>query len=292
MGKALAERYPIAAETFAEADAILGFRLSELCFQGPADTLTATQNAQPAILTASIAALRVLRAERPDLPAPIVAAGHSMGEYSALVAAGAVSFADAVRLTRARGELMAMAGQQHPGSMAAVLRLEDAQVAAICAQAAAESADVVQVANYNSPGQVVISGGPAGVAAAATLAKTAGGRVVPLAVSIAAHSALMLPAVEEFAARVTATPFTQPQITVIGNVSAAPLASAEEIRTELVGQLTSSVLWTASIEAMIRAGVTRFVEIGPGAVLTGLVKRIAPDAKTANVGTAEDVGKA
>ena len=292
MGQALVERYPIAAETFAEADAILGFRLSDLCFQGPADTLTATQNAQPAILTASIAALRVLRAERPDLPAPILAAGHSMGEYSALVAAGAVSFADAVRLTRARGELMAMAGQQHPGSMAAVLRLDDAQVAAICAQAAAESADVVQVANYNSPGQVVISGGPAGVAAATALAKAAGGRVVPLAVSIAAHSALMIPAVEEFAARVAATPFTQPQITVIGNVRAAPLATVEEIRTELVGQLTSSVLWTASIEAMIRAGVTRFVEIGPGSVLTGLVKRIAPDAETANVGTPEDVEKA
>jgi [acyl-carrier-protein] S-malonyltransferase len=292
MGQALVERYPVAAEIFAEADAILDFRLSELCFQGPADTLTATQNAQPAILTASIAALRVLRAERPDLPAPILTAGHSMGEYSALVAAGAVSFADAVRLTRARGELMAIAGQQHPGSMAAVLRLDDAQVAAICAQAAAESADVVQVANYNSPGQVVISGGPAGVAAAAALAKTAGGRVVPLAVSIAAHSALMVSAVEEFTARVAATPFTQPQITVIGNVRAAPLASADEIRTELVGQLTSSVLWTASIEAMIRAGVTRFVEIGPGAVLTGLVKRIAPNAHTANVATPEDVEKA
>jgi [acyl-carrier-protein] S-malonyltransferase len=292
MGQALEERYPIAAATFAEADAILGFRLSELCFQGPADTLTATQNAQPAILTASIAALRVLRAERPDLPAPILTAGHSMGEYSALVAAGAVSFADAVRLTRARGELMAMAGQQHPGSMAAVLRLEDAQVAAICEQAATKSADVVQVANYNSPGQVVISGGPAGVAVAAALAKTAGGRVVPLAVSIAAHSALMIPAVEEFAARVAATPFTQPQITVIGNVSAAPLATVEEIRSELVGQLTSSVLWTASIEAMTQAGVTRFVEVGPGAVLTGLVKRIAPDATTANVGTPDDVSGA
>jgi len=292
MGQALVERYPIAAESFAAADAILGFRLSELCFQGPVDALTATQNAQPAILTASIAALCVLRAERPDLPAPVLAAGHSMGEYSALVAAGAVSFADAVRLTRARGELMAAAGQQHPGSMAAVLRLDDAQVAAICAQAAAESADVVQVANYNSPGQVVISGGPAGVAAAAALAKTAGGRVVPLAVSIAAHSALMIPAVEEFAARVAATPFTQPQVTVIGNVLATPLATSEEIRTELVAQLTSSVQWTASIKAMTRAGVTRFMEIGPGSVLTGLVKRIVPDAETANVGTPEDVEKA
>jgi [acyl-carrier-protein] S-malonyltransferase len=292
MGRALVQRYPCAAETFAEADAILGFRLSDLSFQGPADTLTATQNAQPAILTASIAALRVLRGERPDLSTPIVVAGHSMGEYSALVAAGAMSFADAVRLTRARGELMAAAGQQHPGSMAAVLRLDDAQVAAICAQAAAESADVVQVANYNSPGQVVISGGPAGVAAAAALAKTAGGRVVPLAVSIAAHSALMIPAVEEFAARVAATPFTQPQVTVIGNVLATPLATSEEIRTELVAQLTSSVQWTASIKAMTGAGVTRFMEIGPGSVLTGLVKRIVPDAETANVGTPEDVEKA
>jgi [acyl-carrier-protein] S-malonyltransferase len=292
MGQALVQRYPIAAETFAEADAILGFQLSDLCFQGPADTLTATQNAQPAILTASIAALRVLRAERPELPAPILAAGHSMGEYSALVAAGAVSFADAVRLTRARGELMAMAGAQHPGSMAAVLRLADDQVAGICAQAAAESADVVQVANYNSPGQVVISGGPAGVAAAATLAKAAGGRVVPLAVSIAAHSALMIPAVEEFTAHVAATPFTQPHGAVLGNVHAATLVTVEEIRAELVAQLTSSVLWTASIEAMIRAGVTRFLEIGPGSVLTGLVKRIVPDADTTNVGTPEDMEKA
>jgi [acyl-carrier-protein] S-malonyltransferase len=292
MGQALAERFPVAAETFAEADAILGFPLSELCFSGPTDTLTSTQNAQPAILTASIAALRVLRTQRPDLPRPAAVAGHSMGEYSALVAAGALGFADAVRLTRARGELMAMAGQQHPGSMAAILRLDDAQVAGICAQAAQESADVVQVANYNSPGQVVISGGPAGVAAASALAKAAGGRVMPLAVSIAAHSALMVPAVEEFSSRVAATPFAQPLTTVIGNVRAAPLASVDEIRAELVAQLTSSVLWTASIEGMRRTGIARFLEVGPGSVLTGLVKRITPDAETANVATPEDVANA
>lgn len=290
MGLALTQRFPIAAEVFAEADATLGFALSHLCFEGPADVLTATRNAQPAILTASVAALRVLHAARPDLPAPACVAGHSLGEYSALVAAGALSFPDALRLTRARGELMARAGELHPGSMAAILKLDDAHVAAICAQAVAESGDVVQVANYNSPGQVVISGGPTGVAAAAALAKAAGGRVMPLAVSIAAHSALMIPAVEEFAARVAETPFVAPQVTVIGNVRAMPLATADDIRVELVAQLTSSVRWTASIAAMQEAGITRFVEIGPGAVLTGLVKRIAPAVETANVGTPEDVG--
>lgn len=289
MGLALAQRYARAQETFAEADAILGFPLAQLCFEGPADLLTATRNAQPAILTASIAALRVLRAERPDLPGAICMAGHSLGEYSALVAAGSLAFADGVRLTRARGELMAAAGEQHPGSMAAVLRLDDAQVADICARAASASGDVVQVANYNSPGQVVISGGPAGVEAATALAKAAGGRVMPLAVSIAAHSALMAPAVEAFAQRVAATPFAPPQTPVIGNVQALPLVSVEEIRSELVAQLTASVRWTATITAMIEAGVTRFVEIGPGAVLTGLVKRIAPGVETANVATPEDI---
>jgi len=292
MGLALAQRYAVAQETFAEADAILGFPLSRLCFEGPADALTATRNAQPAILTASIAALRALQAERPDLPAAACMAGHSLGEYSALVAAGSLAFADAVRLTRARGEAMARAGEQHPGSMAAILRLDDAQAAALCAQAAAESGDVVQVANYNSPGQVVISGGPAGVAAATALAKAAGGRVMPLAVSIAAHSELMRPAVAAFAAHVAATPFAAPQIPVIGNVQAQPLATVEAIRAELVAQLTASVRWTASVAAMIETGVARFVEIGPGAVLTGLVKRIAPNAETANVGTPEDVAKA
>ncbi len=289
MGMALAQRYPVAAETFAEADAIVGFPLSRLCFEGPADVLTATQNAQPAILTASIAELRVLQVERPDRPAPAYVAGHSLGEYSALVAAGSLTFADAVRLTRARGEVMAMAGERHPGSMAAILRLEDGQVAALCAQAAAESGDVVQVANYNSPGQVVISGGPAGVAAATALAKAAGGRVVPLAVSIAAHSALMAPAVEAFARHVAATPFVAPRLPIIGNVQAQPLSTAEEIRAELVAQLTASVRWTDSIKAMIAGGVTHFVEIGPGAVLTGLVKRIAPNVTTANIATPEDM---
>jgi len=289
MGQALVEAFPVARDTFAEADDLLGFSLSTLCFNGPADVLTETSNAQPAILTVSIAAWRALHAAHPDEPAPCCVAGHSLGEYSALVAAGALAFADAVRLTRARGILMSQAGALKPGSMAAVLKLEDEQVAALCAQAAAESGDVVQVANYNSPGQVVISGGPIGVAAATALAKAAGGRVMPLAVSIAAHSALMLPATAEFADRVAAAPITKPQVTVIGNVNAAPLSTVEAIRVELVAQLTSPVRWTASIKRMIADGATRFVEFGPGTVLTGLVKRIDAGVETVNIGTTEDV---
>lgn len=289
MGQALAEAFPSAAETFAEADDILGFPLSTLCFQGPAETLTETSNAQPAILTTSIAAWRALHTARPDRPPLCCVAGHSLGEYSALVVAGALTFADAVRLTRARGQAMSKAGAARPGSMAAVLKLEDEQVAALCAQAAVESGDVVQVANYNSPGQVVISGGPAGVAAATALVRAAGGRVMPLAVSIAAHSALMMPARAEFADRVAASPINRPRATVIGNVGASPLTTADAIRAELVAQLTAPVRWTASIQRMIADGATRFIEIGPGSVLTGLVKRIDAGVETANVRGPEDI---
>ena len=208
MGQALVEAYPVARATFAEADEILGFSLSAVCFDGPGDVLTDTRNAQPAILTASIAAWRALRAAHAELTEPCCVAGHSLGEYSALVAAGALAFEDAVRLTRTRGILMAQAGTDAPGSMAAILKLEDEQVAALCSQAAGESGDVVQVANYNSPGQVVISGGTAGVAAATALVKAAGGRALPLAVSIAAHSALMTPAAQEFAGWVDEHPLS------------------------------------------------------------------------------------
>lgn len=289
MGQALAESYAIAAETFAEADAILGFPLSALCFRGPAETLTETINAQPAILTTSIAALRVLQNARPDLPAAVCIAGHSLGEYSALVAAGSLAFPDAVRLTRLRGELMAEAGATNPGSMAAILKLDDSLVAALCEKAAAETGDVVQVANYNAPGQIVISGAPAGVALAAELARAAGGRPRALAVSIAAHSALMKPATERFAAHVAATPFRAPTIPIVGNIQARPLNGADEIRAELVGQLTSPVQWTASVQAMAALGAQRFIEIGPGDVLTGLVKRILAEPQIANIRTPDDI---
>ncbi len=283
MGAALAATYVVARDTFAQADEILGFPLSELCFTGPSDDLTDTRNAQPAILTTSIAALRVIQTERPDLAEPCFVAGHSLGEYSALVAAGALDFADAVRLTRTRGELMARAGVTTPGSMAAILRLEDARVTDICAEAARASGDVVQVANYNSPGQVVISGGAAGIAAAGALATAAGGRTRVLAVSIASHSALMQPAADVFVEVVEATPFQTPRIPVIGNIGAMPLTTPAAIRRELVAQLTSSVRWTDSVRFIGANGATRFIEIGPGQVLTGLVKRIEPNIPTANV---------
>jgi [acyl-carrier-protein] S-malonyltransferase len=289
MGRALVEQYPVAADTFAEADAILGFSLSELCFNGPAETLTDTTNAQPAILTASIAAWRSLRAARPEMPAPAGMAGHSLGEYSALVAAGALDFADAVRLTRTRGELMARAGAAHPGAMAAILKLDDAIVSALCAQAEAETGDVAQVANYNAPGQVVISGGTAGVNAVMELVKQAGGRPRLLAVSIAAHSPLMASAAEEFARHVDATPFSAPHVPVVGNLSACPLETPEEIRAELVGQLTGSVQWTGSVFKLQELGAERFVEVGPGDVLTGLVKRILTEPQFANVRNPEDI---
>lgn len=292
MGQALVEAFPVARETFAEADAILGFPVSDLCFSGPAAVLTETSNAQPALLTTSIAAWRAWRAARPELALPCCVAGHSLGEYTALVVAGALDYADAVRLTRARGELMAEAGRLRPGSMAAILKLDDALVAALCAQAAAESGDTVQAANYNAPGQVVISGGPAGVAAAMTLIKAAGGRALPLAVSIAAHSELMAPAASEFARRVAATPLRTPAIPIIGNIRAQPLQTPDEIRAELVAQLTNSVQWRASIQYMAESGAAHFVEFGPGEVLTGLVKRILPGAPTANVRGPEDLASA
>lgn len=289
MGQALAAAYPAARDTFAQADEILGFALSALCFGGPAEILTETRNAQPALLTTSIAAWRTLIAARPDLAGACCFAGHSLGEYSALVAAGALGFADAVRLTRTRGELMARAGETRPGSMAAILKLDDGLVASLCAQAEAETGDVVQVANYNAPGQVVVSGGSGGVAALMELVKKAGGRPRALAVSIAAHSPLMASAADDFAAHVAATPLRKPELPVVGNLSACPLETPEEIRAELVGQLTGSVQWTGSVFKLQELGAGRFVEVGPGDVLTGLVKRILPEPHTANVRTPEDI---
>jgi [acyl-carrier-protein] S-malonyltransferase len=289
MGQALVQRSEAARQTFAEADRILGFPLSDLCFRGPAEVLTETSNAQPAILTTSIAALRELQAARADLRQPAFLAGHSLGEYSALVAAGVLNFADAVRLTRVRGELMARAGERSAGSMAAILGIEDDQVVAICARAASETASVVQVANYNSPGQVVISGEKAGVERAMDLAKESRGRSRLLAVSIAAHSTLMASITDEFSDHVAATPLALPVIPVIGNLSARPMSNLEQVRDELVRQLTGSVRWTESVRTMIEGGAGRFVEIGPGSVLTGLVKRIAPEVETANVAESGDI---
>lgn len=297
MGRALAEAYPVARATFAEADDLLGFALSDLCFNGPEAALTDTVNAQPALLAVSVAALRVLAAELGDagtqaVAGPVFVAGHSMGEYSALVAAGALPFADGLRLVRERGRLMKQAGAIAPGLMAAVLGLEESQVAALCAEAAAQTGGVVQVANDNCPGQVVISGDRAGVEAALPILEAAGARkVVPLAVSIAAHSPLMRPAAEELAAAIAAAPIQPPSVPVIGNTNAELLSDAAAIRAELVAQLTGSVRWTASMQRAVAAGVTEFIEIGPGDVLSGLMKRIERKANRRNVSDPDGVAQ-
>lgn len=277
----LSQTYPVARETFAEADDLLGIKLSELCFQGPEEQLTDTFNAQPALLTVGVAILRVLQQElgerlqqRSENGTTFVA-GHSMGEYTALVAAGCLSFADGLRLVRERGRLMKIAGEQNPGMMAAILGLEESVVAAICAEAGAQGG-IVQVANDNCPGQVVISGNKAGMEVAMAALSAAGARrVMPLAISIAAHCPLMQPAAEELRAAIATTPLAPPLVPVIGNTTAQPLTTVEEIQTELTAQLTGSVRWTASMQFAQSAGVTAFVELGPGDVLAGLIKRIA-----------------
>ena len=289
MGRELAATYPVAAATFAEADETLGFGLSQLCFEGAEAELTDTINAQPALLAMAIALLRVLEEELGSVTAlntnaPAYCAGHSMGEYSALVAAGAVSYAGSLRLVRERGRLMKQAGAQAPGMMAAILGLDEAPVAAICAEVAAQTGGVVQVANDNCPGQVVISGDKAGMEAAMVALGAAGARkVVPLAVSIAAHSPLMQPAAAELRAAIDATTIVDPRVPILGNTTAQPLTTAAEIRDELAAQLTGGVRWTTSMQHALAGGVTDFVELGPGEALTGMIKRIDRSANRHNV---------
>lgn len=295
MVQELAQAYPIARQTFAEAGEVLGIALSDLCFQGPEEQLTDTINAQPALLTAGVAILRVLQQELGERLPPkgtggaTFVAGHSMGEYTALVAAGTLDFADGLRLVRERGRLMKLAGEQSPGLMAAVLGLDETVVAATCAEATAQGG-IAQVANDNCPGQVVISGDKAGMEAAMAALTAAGARrVMPLAVSIAAHSPLMQPAAEELRAAIATTPLAPPLVPVIGNTTAQPLTTVEAIQQELTAQLTGSVRWTASMQFALNAGVTTFVEVGPGDVLAGLIKRIDRSAARWSVNTPENV---
>jgi [acyl-carrier-protein] S-malonyltransferase len=281
MAKELADVYAVVRDTFAEADETLGFALSTLCFEGPEQTLTDTINAQPALLAASVAILRAVRQEFGEAvrdivhsPANTFAAGHSMGEYSALVAVGSLRYGDALRLVRERGRLMKEAGEQTPGRMAAVLGLDEAQVEAICSEVAA-TGGIAQVANDNCPGQVVISGDHAGMEKAMAALSSAGAKkVIPLAVSIAAHSPLMRPAAEALRSAIEATPIAPPAIPLIANTNAQFLTDAHQVRAELVAQLTGSVRWTASMQQAVAAGVQNLVEIGPGEVLSGLMKRI------------------
>ena len=288
MGRELAEAYPVAQRTFEEADQILGASLSQVMWNGSVDDLNDTVNTQPAIFVHSLAAYRVLLELYKNIK-PAFMAGHSLGELSALTAAGALTFADGLQLVRTRGELMKQAGETNPGGMAAILGLDIPVLDKICAEATSAD-EIVQVANDNCPGQVVISGAETAVMRAMELAKSAGARrTLPLAVSIAAHSPLMTVAQKSFDLAVAAAGIEVPNIPVIGNVSAAPINTVEEIGIDLRAQLTSRVRWTESIQFISSQGIETFVEIGNGNVLTGLLRRISRDATGSHLGNPADV---
>jgi [acyl-carrier-protein] S-malonyltransferase len=274
MGKDIAETYPVARQTFEQADAILGTDFSRLCFEGPEETLNNTYNTQPALYICGMAIFRTLQSELPDAR-PAFLAGHSLGELTALAAGGAMTFEDGLRLVRERGRLMDLAGEQSPGAMAALLGLDAEQVREICTRASQQTGKTLVLANDNCPGQIVISGDVEALEAGMTLAKEAGARrALKLAVSIASHSPLMQPAADAFAEAVNSTGFAAPAAPVYSNVQAAPLATADDIRQELIQQLTHSVRWTETIQRMIADGAETFLELGSKDVLTGLIRRI------------------
>ncbi len=284
MGRALAMSDARAAAVLATADEVLGFSLSRLMTEGPRDELTATTNAQPAILAHSVAVLRVVEDE---LGPVAFAAGHSLGEFSAHVAAGTLRYEDALAAVRLRGELMFRAGQERPGTMAAVLGLMDDEIEALCAEV---DVGVCVPANFNASGQVVISGDVAGVKQGMERAQAAGARrVVLLNVSGAFHSSLMEPAAEGLRDKLESIDFQDPAYPVFSNVTARPVTSGSEARKLLVEQLTSPVRWSASVTAMVEAGTDRFLEIGPGSVLRGLNRRNARGIPCASIGEPEDL---
>ena len=281
MGRDLAERFPIAAQTFAEADAALGFTLSKLCFEGPEEDLRLTENTQPAIMTVSVAAARVL-AEQGVSPA--LAAGHSLGEWSAHVIAGTLTFADALRAVKARGAAMQKAVPPGEGAMAAVLALDAAQVAEACQEAARETGLTVQAANLNSPGQTVISGAAAAVEKAAAICKAKGARrAVMLPVSAPFHCALMQPAQEEVSRVLSGIAMNDPHIPVAANVTGGLVTTADATRDALIRQVTGAVRWVDCVQSLEGAGADMFIEVGPGKVLCGLLKQIDPELKSLNV---------
>jgi len=275
MGRALAERSPAAAAVWAEADDALGFALSTLCFEGPAADLALTANTQPAVLTTSVAAAAAL-AERGVIPG--LAAGHSLGEYSALVVAGALRFAEAVRLVRRRGEFMQEAVPAGAGAMAALLGVELATAEQVCAEAA--QGEVVGVANINSPGQIVIAGHRTAVERAVTAAAARGGKKsVLLPVSAPFHCALMKPAADRLAVELERVAVSDPRVPVIRNVDGGVTRTADEVKPFLVQQVASPVRWTDCVERLAREGATGFLEVGPGRVLSGLLKRTLDGAR-------------
>ena len=283
-GADLYEASPAARLVFEQADAALGFPLSDLCFHGPEDVLRQTINAQPAIMAASLACLEAAREaglvgnDETRFGEPAFVAGHSLGEYTALVAAGVLALEDGFRLVRERGSLMQMAGERQPGTMAALLGLDEETVAAVCRETGA------QLCNLNAPGQTVIGGTLAAVEAAVGMARQRGARrAIPLNVSGAFHTDLMAPAVEGMARALEGAALGDPRVPVIANGSGRPLTSGDQLREELLYQLAHPVQWQRSVEHMAGAGVGTFVEIGPGQVLTGLIRRIVPGARLVNI---------
>ncbi|HUR57710.1 MAG TPA: ACP S-malonyltransferase [Opitutaceae bacterium] len=287
MGRALAEAFPAARQTFAEADEALGEALSRLIWEGPEAALTLTENTQPAILTASIAAYRTLESEGLTDGATF-AAGHSLGEYSAHVAAGTFSFADAVRMVRRRGRYMQEAVPVGAGAMSAILGLDAEKVAQACEESA--QGDIVAPANLNGAGQVVIAGGRAAVERAGARAKELGARrVVPLPVSAPFHCALMKPAEERLAPELKTLRVQNPRIPVVANVDAAPKRDGASAVDALIRQISSAVRWEDSVRRLASEGVTAYVEVGPGAVLSGLIRKIHKEAAVAAVGEPEEI---
>ncbi len=281
MGRALYESSPAARGVFDAADRALGRPISKLCFEGPDSELALTYNTQPAIVTASVAVLAAIRERYPSIEAPAFAAGHSLGEYSALVAAGALSLEDAVRLVELRGRAMQEAVPEGEGGMAAILGGDRPTVEALCADA--RQGEVLEPANFNAPSQVVISGSARAVARAAALAPDRKLKAIPLNVSAPFHCPLMQPAAEKVERALSEIRLTAPAFPIVNNVSAEPNQKPEGLRTALVRQVASAVLWEQSVMAIAAAGVTRALEIGPGKVLAGLVKRIDKRIQVLNV---------
>jgi [acyl-carrier-protein] S-malonyltransferase len=279
MGKALCEAYPHLKQVYDEASTVLGYDVAALCFEGPAEKLNLTEHTQPALLVSSIAALRALQ---PAGIKPVAVAGHSLGEYSALVAAGGISYRDAVGIVQKRGQYMSEAVPAGTGLVAALLGLAADVVREVCREAA--SAGVVQAANFNSPGQVVIAGEKAAVERAIDIAKTKGcKKAVPLPVSVPVHTPLMQQAADRLAKDLAAVTWSDLRMPLINNAEAKQIVKAADIQASLVRQLPSSVLWEDSVKTMAAMGVKIFIEVGPGTVLTGLIKRIVSEAATMNV---------
>lgn len=285
MGKDLYDSFESVKALFKQADDAINFPISKICFEGPDEELRKTVNSQPAIVLVSLSCLKAVQEVAGEtFPSPAFLAGHSLGEYTALAAASVIDFAEAIMLSRERGRLMFEAGLKKPGAMAAVLGLDEAVLADVCKQT-----DTV-IANYNCPGQLVISGATENIARASEMAKAKGAaRVTPLQVSGAFHSSLMQPAVPGMESILNKTAFRDPSVPIIGNVMAQPLTKGNQFRDELLKQLVNGVQWQRSVEYMVGQGVKKFIEIGPGKVLAGLIRRIDKEAEITNISDSNSI---